>query len=96
MLKIYLQKIALDYLKPFKLIKLVSSIEVFMVEKKFAILADPSSASWEFAQRIFDSVRLRSDEFTLDGIEVKEFRDGELKPKISDNIRGKVCFFIHS
>src|SRR3989344_2603581 len=66
-----------------------------MIEKRFAILADPESESWGFAQRVFDNLRLKSDEFTLDKITVKEFRDGEIKPRISDNIRGRVCFFIH-
>lgn len=66
-----------------------------MVEVKYCIIANPKGKSWDFAQGVFNDLRLRSNQFELNEIEVKEFRDGELKPKIKNNVRGKICFLIH-
>lgn len=61
----------------------------------YAILADPQSPGWEFAKKVFEILKSRSDRYQLHEINVKEFRDGEIKPRILKNIRGKTCFFIH-
>ncbi len=66
-----------------------------MSEKKFCLLADPSRSSFEQAKKIFAEISKESDAFDLIPIEIKRFRDGELKPKIVENIRRKECFFIH-
>lgn len=66
-----------------------------MAETKYSIIADPKGKSWDFALSVFNDLRLRSDAFELNEVNIKEFRDGEIKPKIKENVRGKVCFFIH-
>jgi ribose-phosphate pyrophosphokinase len=64
-------------------------------ETPCSILADPKGNAWEFANTIFEDLRKRSSKFELNEINVKQFRDKELKLKIKDNVRRKNCFFIH-
>ncbi|MEK6892782.1 MAG: ribose-phosphate diphosphokinase [Nanoarchaeota archaeon] len=66
-----------------------------MAEKKNSILVNPEGKSWDFAKKVFDYVSQKSQEFELNTLEVKKFADGEIKPKILNNIRGRTCFFIH-
>ncbi|MEM4259419.1 MAG: ribose-phosphate diphosphokinase [Candidatus Pacearchaeota archaeon] len=66
-----------------------------MASENYVIIADPEGAGWGFAKAIFDNLRVMSEQFELSEILIKEFHDGELKPKIKENIRGKKCFFIH-
>ena len=62
---------------------------------KFSIIADPASPNWNFALKIYENLSKRSPDFELNKVNIREFRDGEIKPKIELNVRGKCCFFIH-
>jgi len=62
---------------------------------KYSVIANPEGDSWQFAQDIFNELRLKSNQFELNEVKIKEFRDGEIKPKIKENVRGKICFYIH-
>lgn len=60
-----------------------------------AIIADPDGASWAFAQQVHALLYQRAPSYALIGMRFSDFRDGEMKPQILENIRGKNCFFIH-
>lgn len=64
-------------------------------ETPCSILADPNGKAWDFAQSIYENLQKRSEKFELNEINIKEFRDKEIKVKIRDNVRRKNCFFIH-
>jgi ribose-phosphate pyrophosphokinase len=66
-----------------------------MQNGKFSIIADPNSTNWQFAQNVFRELKQKCSDFELNKVSIKEFRDGEIKPKIELNVRGKCCFFIH-
>jgi len=66
-----------------------------MVIHKCSILADPDSPGWEFAEKIYNELRMKSDLFELNKVHIKRFKDGEIKPKIELNVRERYCFFIH-
>lgn len=66
-----------------------------MVMYKCSILADPKGKAWDFAYSIYENLKKRDGKFEMNEIRIKEFRDGEIKPKIKDNIRRKNCFFVH-
>ena len=60
------------------------------------VLADPSGKSWDFANKIFQGLTDKNNgSYELGEIEIKEFRDGEFKPRIKTSVRGKKCFYIH-
>jgi ribose-phosphate pyrophosphokinase len=63
---------------------------------KCSIIADPKGDAWELACKIYKYLVEKEDFFELNELSIKKFRDGEIKPKISKNVRGKNCFFIHS
>ena len=66
--------------------------------EEVAIIADFASPGYDFAKGIYDYLKSKeSREFSVNliNIEKTEFKDGEFKVKISENIRGKYCFFIH-
>ncbi|MBS3079036.1 ribose-phosphate diphosphokinase [Candidatus Pacearchaeota archaeon] len=67
-----------------------------MVNHKCSIIADPDSPGWEFAEKIYHELRMKSDLFELNKINIKRFRDNEIKPKIELNVRERYCFFIHN
>jgi ribose-phosphate pyrophosphokinase len=66
-----------------------------MGSEKFSIIADSSSSNFSFAKSIFEYLSKKSKNFEMNDINIKRFRDGEIKTKINLNIRGKSCFFIH-
>jgi ribose-phosphate pyrophosphokinase len=61
----------------------------------YAIVADPKGPGWRFANSVFQDLKKRSEKYKLHEVEVTRFRDGEIKPRIQQNIRGKTCFFLH-
>ncbi|MBS3083496.1 ribose-phosphate diphosphokinase [Candidatus Pacearchaeota archaeon] len=65
------------------------------MDARYVILADSGSPGYDFARAIHEDLSKRSRAFELGGIKVKEFRDGERKPKILANLRGRDCYFIH-
>jgi ribose-phosphate pyrophosphokinase len=65
------------------------------IDNPCSILANPNGGAWEFAKAICENLRLRNGTFELNEINIKEFRDHEIKVKIKENIRRKNCFFIH-
>lgn len=66
-----------------------------MVEYPCSIIADPNGKTWQFAQDVYNVLKQRDSKFELNEERVAEFRDGEMKPKIKENIRKRNCFFIH-
>jgi len=62
---------------------------------KHSIIADPNSPNWTFAYEVFRYLSNKTSDFELNKVYIKRFRDGEIKPKIDLNVRGKCCFFIH-
>lgn len=65
------------------------------IENACSILANPEGNAWKFAQAIYENLHARSTRFELNEINIKKFRDGEIKVKIKENVRRKNCFFIH-
>jgi ribose-phosphate pyrophosphokinase len=63
---------------------------------KCSIIADPKGEGWELACQIYKYLIEKEDFFELNELSIREFRDGEIKPKINKNVRGHNCFFIHS
>lgn len=62
---------------------------------KSCIIADPKGNSWEFACKIQDILKKKSNDFELNELEIKRFADGEYLTKIKHNIRKRNCFYIH-
>ncbi len=62
-----------------------------------SIIAYREGRGFGFAERIYEELRNKGSEkkFELNEVEIKKFRDGEIKPKIKSNVRRKRCFFIH-
>lgn len=66
--------------------------------EEVAIIADPKGEGFYFARGVFNYLKEKgSRTFGLKEIplEVVDFRDGEFKVRIEENIRRKNCFFIH-
>ena len=62
------------------------------------IIADPKGKGYAFAKRIYELMKSREHrnfDISLADLEITDFPDSEYKIKISDNIRRKICFFIH-
>jgi len=62
---------------------------------KCSIIANPEGKAWDFATKIYEHLREQSDNFELNKVTIKRFRDDECKPKIEHNVRKQNCFFIH-
>ncbi|MEM4641163.1 MAG: ribose-phosphate diphosphokinase [Candidatus Pacearchaeota archaeon] len=62
--------------------------------QQIVLLADPGSDSWQQALDIFNYLKNKID-VRLVKIEIKKFRNGEKKVKIQENVRRKICFFLH-
>ncbi|MDD5133471.1 MAG: ribose-phosphate diphosphokinase [Candidatus Nanoarchaeia archaeon] len=63
---------------------------------KCSILANPEGDGWIYAKGIYDILSQKEpDKFELNPVELKQFRDGEFKPKLTKNVRKRNCFFIH-
>jgi len=65
-----------------------------MYSGAISIIANPKGGSWKFTSEIFEILRQKGNCYELNEIDFKEFRDGEFKPKINKNIRGKCCFYM--
>ncbi|VVB77796.1 Ribose-phosphate pyrophosphokinase [uncultured archaeon] len=63
---------------------------------KCALLADPQGYGWEFAKGISQELKKGNNGFELNKIDIKRFKDGEIKPKIELNVRKRNCYFIHN
>jgi ribose-phosphate pyrophosphokinase len=66
--------------------------------RKSVIIADPEGKGYEFAKQVYKKAKQiggRRYPLELYHAEKTIFRDGEVKIKISDNIRGHNCFYIH-
>jgi phosphoribosylpyrophosphate synthetase len=66
-----------------------------MADHKVCILANPEGNAWEYAEEIFNYLNKKDDCYELNRVIIESFRNGEIKPKIEDNIRDRKCFFIH-
>ncbi len=69
--------------------------KLYMDLYRCCILADREGKAWDFACSIYENLRRRSEKFELNEINIKRFRDDEIKIKIKNNVRRKNCFFIH-
>jgi len=62
---------------------------------KCFIIADPKGGAWGLAQEIYNSLNKRTpDVFHLNEVNIKRFRNLELKPRVADNVRRSHCFYI--
>lgn len=72
------------------------SIYVYiMVNNKCCIIANPEGNAWEYAKKIHEELKSRFSSFELNNINIKRFKDEEIKPKIELNVREKKSYFIH-
>jgi len=63
---------------------------------KCSIIANPEGRAWDFACIIHEELDKKEEDFSeINKLIIKRFNDGESKPKIEKNVRGKNCFFIH-
>lgn len=58
------------------------------------IIGDPNGKSWDFVKEVYNKLNEKGC-YELIKLNVKEFKDGEIKTKIEKNVRRKHCFFIH-
>ncbi len=68
------------------------------MENGYIVLADPNGLGWEFAQQVHEEIQRKKNNgntFQLGKVNIRRFRDGEILPKIEDNVRERRCFFIH-
>jgi ribose-phosphate pyrophosphokinase len=68
---------------------------MLFIAMKTAILYNKNSNVVSFAEKVYERIRPRSEEFELIGLEVKRFNNGELYVYCPENLRKKECFFIH-
>ncbi len=69
-----------------------------MDNEPILILADPNGKAWDFAQKIYQKLNSspkRERKYKLAEVKITKFNDGEIFPKILENVRKKTCFFIH-
>lgn len=66
-----------------------------MVFYPCSIIANPEGNAWDFAKKVYKNLRKRHRKYELNEVRVRAFRDGEVKPKITQNVRRKNCFLIH-
>lgn len=59
------------------------------------IIADRQGKAWDFAYSIYEILNKKSKKFGINEVEFKQFKDGEIKAKIKENVRKTNCFFIH-
>lgn len=60
------------------------------------IMGNSKGGSWEFIKKVHEKVEKKLEEkVELIELEIREFRDKEIKVKIKENIREKICFFVH-
>lgn len=64
-----------------------------LLEERFS--RDSLKEKRDFARIIYDCMRDGESMFELNELNVKRFRDSEIRPKIKRNIRGDNCFVIH-
>ena len=62
---------------------------------KCCILANPDGQAWGFAERVYQALNDKSNNFELNEVRVKFFGDNECRPKIEKNVRKQNCFLIH-
>jgi ribose-phosphate pyrophosphokinase len=63
-----------------------------------AVISDFQGKGYDFALRVYDYLKSKESgtfPVKLINIEKTQFKDGEFKLKIEDNIRRKKCFYIH-
>lgn len=68
------------------------------MEREILILADPNGKAWNFAKAVYDKLNSndkRERKYHLGKVEITKFNDGEIYVKILENVREKVCYFIH-
>lgn len=65
-----------------------------MYSGAISIIGNPKGESWTFTSKIFEILKQKGSCYELNEVNFKEFRDGEFKPKITKNIRGKCCFYM--
>src|SRR3989338_11157522 len=66
--------------------------------KEVAIIADSKGEGFYFAKGIYEYLRRKNKRKVsaeLVDVERTDFRDGEFKVRISENIRRRMCFFVH-
>lgn len=62
------------------------------------ILANKRGNAWDFANKVYQKINSnpeREKKFKLGEIDIETFADGELFVRIYENVRTKICFFIH-
>ena len=65
------------------------------------LLANPESKAWEFATKVHEHIiskyywNTNLNEFPLEPLEIKYFRNKEFKPHVPKSIRRKEVYFIH-
>lgn len=67
---------------------------------KITLLGDPESKYWSQIEEIFNYIKNKKQnkediEVNLVEVEIKKFRNGEKKIKISKSVRKQICFFLH-
>ncbi len=69
-----------------------------MGEGDVAIIADSAGRGYGFAKGVYDHIMGKPErDFSMGMIDIEttNFKDGEFKVRVKENIRGKKCFFIH-
>lgn len=65
------------------------------MERKALIIANPNGGAWDYANRIYKRLIMKSDSFELGQISIRRFSDNEFKPRIEGDVRNRHCFFVH-
>lgn len=65
-----------------------------MSSQKCFIIANPEGKSWDLAKFINERLKNKEPDFEINEVNIKKFRVGEDKPKIKNNVRKGLCFYI--
>jgi ribose-phosphate pyrophosphokinase len=65
-----------------------------MASHKCSIIANPNGNAWEYAEKVYQELS-KKNMFELNKVNIKKFRDQEIKPKIELNVRKRNCYLIH-
>jgi len=69
-----------------------------MRSNEVVIVADPNGTNFGFVEKICENIKNKSGKdfpMKLVPLEILVFRDGERKVRVTENVRGRECFFIH-
>ena len=73
------------------------------MDHEIILLADPKGKVWEFTKKVYERIQELENAllydpkrcYSLGGVEIIKFNDGEIFTRIDKSVRGNTCFYFH-